>query len=608
MARRDTRDEMRRRAGGLDAALPYLLLAVLVPPALLWGAGWIVAKLTGRAYSAGPGELWAAITGPGQAGAALGAGSTVAVWAVFGALLAVVGFLAVAMFRTVRGQREQQRQEIQKEKGLPDKSVVAREYGERSVMTRRKQIRPDFVPESRRPRATDYAFYDGRCQGVKVYTTFETPTMLLAPSRVGKTQNVIAPRLIEAPGAVLSTSTKTELVRLTWEHREKLGGPMLICDPEGVGAEAGLPGTVRWCLWSGCEEVTEALSRAKVLAAGGSTGVQNGDFWENVTKRVFTPLLHAAALSSETTMADFQKWCFDPKFAEDALTILQEHPGAADMAAMLESVVKMDDLETRANMWAPAANVGTALVDPRIRDTFGPEGEQLNVDDFLRRSGTIYLIAQENGNASSLALTLVDAVWRRAVVQANSARGGRIEPPMHLSLDEIGNIGTLPVLPRMMSEGGGLGIQTTAGFQSLAQAELRYGAAGARALWEASTQRFVLGGVVDDSVLSALSRIAGTRTIVQESVSTNRRGDQPGRSYSEREENVLEKSQIETMRRGLACVVEATKHLVVVELEPAFRRYPTTKKDREQGDSRPVAAGAVPGSTETNTETPKGEQ
>ncbi len=607
MARRDTRDEMRRRVGGLDAALPYLVLAVLVPPALLWGAGWIVAKLTGRAYSAGPGELWAAITGPGQAEAALGAGSPVAVWAVFAALLAVVGFLAVAMFRTVRGQREQQRQEIQKEKGLPDKSVVAREYGERSVMTRRKQIRPDFVPESRRPRVTDYAFYDGRCQGVKVYTTFETPTMLLAPSRVGKTQNVIAPRLIEAPGAVLSTSTKTELVRLTWEHREKLDGPMLICDPEGVGAEAGLPGTVRWCLWSGCEDVTEALSRAKVLAAGGSTGVQNGEFWENVTKRVFTPLLHAAALSAETTMADFQKWCFDPKFAEDALTILQEHPGSEDLAAMLESVVKMDDLETRANMWAPAANVGTALVDPRIRDTFGPAGEQLNVDDFLRRSGTIYLIAQENGNASSLALTLVDAVWRRAVVQANSAPGGRIEPPMHLSLDEIGNIGTLPVLPRMMSEGGGLGIQTTAGFQSLAQAELRYGAAGARALWEASTQRFVLGGVVDDSVLSALSRITGTRTIVQESVSTNRGGQQPGRSYSEREENVLEKSQIETMRRGLACVVEATKHLIVVELEPAFRRYPK-KKDREAGDSRPVAAGAVPGLTETKIETPKGEQ
>ena len=501
--------------------------------------------------------------------------------------------LGTAMFRTVRNQRETQREEIQRERGLPNRQVVARGYGEQSVMARRKQIRPDFEPEGRRPRVTDYAFYDGRCKGVKVYTTFETPTMLLAPSRVGKTQNVIAPRLIEAPGAVLSTSTKTELVRLTWEHREKLGGPMLICDPEGVGAEAGLPGTVRWCLWSGCEDVTEALSRAKVMAAGGASGVQNGEFWENVTKRVFTPLLHAAAVGDDVSMVDFQRWCFDPKFAEDALTILQEQPGAEDLAAMLESVVKMDDLETRANMWAPAANLGTALVDPRIRETFGPEGEQLEIGDFLRRSGTIYLIAQENGNASALVLTLVDAVWRRAVVMANSAPGGRIEPPMHLSLDEIGNIGTLPVLPRMMSEGGGLGVQTTAGFQSVAQAELRYGAAGARALWESVTQRFVLGGVSDDKVLAELSRIADTRTVVRESLSSGRRGDGPGRSYSDHVENVLEKSQIEKMRRGLACVVEATKPLIVVELEPAFRRYAKKGRAKEPAPASPEGSAEV---------------
>ena len=61
------------------------------------------------------------------------------------------------------------------------------------------------------------------------------------------------------------------------------------------------------------------------------------------------------------------------------------------------------------------------------------------------------------------------------------------------------------------------------------------------------------------------------------------------------------------MRRGLACVVEATKPLIVVEMEPAFRRY-AKKKQREKGDSRPAAAGAVPGPTEASTETPKGEQ
>jgi type IV secretion system protein VirD4 len=424
MARRDTRGEMRRRAGGWESFAPYVVLVVMVPPALLWAAGAILSRLGGREYSVGLEELVRAITKPGKAGPTLGGASTPGVWAVFVVLLALFVVLAIAATRTLRGQAERARSEIQNEKGLPDRKTVQAQYGARSVMRRRKEIRPDFTPEDRRARVTDYAFWDGRSQGVKVYTSFETPTMLLAPSRVGKTQNVIAPRAIEAPGAVLSTSTKTELVRMTWEHRKKRGGPMLICDPEGVGAEAGLPGSARWCLWTGCDDVGEALARARVLASGGSSGVQNADFWENVTKRVFTPLLHAAALDSSVTMVKFQKWCFDPKNAMEALEILREHEHAADLAAMLQSIVEMDDLETRANMWAPAANIGTAFVDPHVRETFGPEGEQLDIDDFLARCGTIYVIAQENGNASAMVLCLVDAVWRRAVVAANSAPGG----------------------------------------------------------------------------------------------------------------------------------------------------------------------------------------
>ncbi len=444
-------------------------------------------------------------------------------------------------------------------------------------------------------RPEDCAFFDGMSAGTRVYTTFEISTMLLAPSRVGKTQNVIAPRVVGAPGAVLSTSTKTELVRLTWKHREHLGGPMMVCDPEGVGAEAGLPGTVRWSLWSGCEDITEALARARVLAAGGSSGVQNADFWEATTRRVFTPLLHAAAIDDTVTMERFQRWLFDPKNAADALNILRDTGGADDLADMLASVVEMDDPETRANMWAPASNVGLSLVDRRVRETFGPGGEQFDITRYLREAGTLYLIGQENGNAGQLALTLVDAIWRRAVVMANGSATGRLALPFHLSLDEVGNIGVLPALPRMLSEGGGLGVQTTAVFQSLAQAEVRYGAAVARAMWEAAPQRIVLGGVVDDHVLSALSRAAGRRMVVQESLSSARQREGVGRSYSNHEENVLEKDMIETMPRGTGLLMEATKPLIAVQFEPFFRRFPDTKsKSRPTEDAGTDVAAAVP--------------
>lgn len=572
MPQRENHGEMSRKASGLEVWVIPILTVLVLPFVLLWVAGMLVAKLTHDSYGQMIPELVATIKAPAD---------HVAVWAVFGLFVMVAVAGIVGLVRLLHRQKEKAADDLEEEQGLPSKAKVEENYGGKQLLAAGARLRPGFTPEGRRPRPTDFGFYDGTCRGVKVYTSFETPTLLLSPSRVGKTQNYIAPRVVAAPGAVLSTTTKTEVIRMTWEHRAKLGGPMMICDPEGVGAEAGLPGTVSWCLWAGCEDVSEALARARVLAAGGAGGVDKADFWEQTTKRVLTPLLHAAAIGDGVRAVDFQRWCFDPKNAMEALDILRDDEDAADLAAMLSSVVEMDDMETRSNMWAPASNIGTALVDRRVRATFGPSGEgELDVADFLRRSGTIYLIGQEDGNASQLVLCLVDAVWRAAVRMANAA--GRIEPPLHFSLDEIGNIGTLPVLPRMLSEGGGLGIQTTAAYQSLAQAEVRHGAAKAKAMWEGVTQQAGLGGIADAQVLSAFSRASGQRKVVRESMSSGRFGEGPGRSYSDEKEQVLDDFQIERMRRGLGVVREAAKPLIVVRYEPFYKRYAASKADEEQ--------------------------
>ncbi|GAA1319495.1 hypothetical protein GCM10009591_37240 [Brachybacterium tyrofermentans] len=88
-------------------------------------------------------------------------------------------------------------------------------------------------------------------------------------------------------------------------------------------------------------------------------------------------------------------------------------------------------------------------------------------------------------------------------------------------------------------------------------------------------------------------------------MSSGRRGEGPGRSYSDHVENVLEKAQIEKMRRGLACVVEATKPLIVAELEPAFRRY--AKKKQGKDSARKDPGLPEPAVAEASDETVKGE-
>src|SRR5690606_34853031 len=97
----ETSREMRRRAGSWE----HLFIAVvLIPSAIvgvMWAAGWVVATLTGRAYTATPIDALTSFFAPGMVGPALGAGPTAAVWVVFAVLLAAATALVVAVGRAL---------------------------------------------------------------------------------------------------------------------------------------------------------------------------------------------------------------------------------------------------------------------------------------------------------------------------------------------------------------------------------------------------------------------------------------------------------------------------------------------------------------------------
>ena len=57
-------------------------------------------------------------------------------------------------------------------------------------------------------------------------------------------------------------------------------------------------------------------------------GVTNGDFWAGQTAAVIRCYLHAAAIGGKTAI-DLMRWARNPK-AQEPITILNEHPNAAD--------------------------------------------------------------------------------------------------------------------------------------------------------------------------------------------------------------------------------------------------------------------------------------
>src|SRR5690606_5446585 len=147
----------------------------------------------------------------------------------------------------------------------------------------------------------------------------------------------------------------------------------------------------------------------------------------------------------------------------DAVSILLSNPNAAtgwgdSLQAMLEA-----DPRTRDSIWQGVSLSLGALADPRVLDAVSPtDGEAFDPARLPQNSGTLYLLATGAGANSSAALVsaFVEDLVETARRMAARNPGARLDPPLLLALDEIGNLAPLPSLPSLMAEGGGTGITT----------------------------------------------------------------------------------------------------------------------------------------------------
>ena len=103
----------------------------------------------------------------------------------------------------------------------------------------------------------------------QVWSPIEDTVLRFGGPRVGKSGE-LACRILDAPGAVIATSTRVDLLDLTCPLRERRG-PVWIFNPSGVG---DLPSTVVFDPLAGCEVPKVAHERARDLVAGGDAGVR----------------------------------------------------------------------------------------------------------------------------------------------------------------------------------------------------------------------------------------------------------------------------------------------------------------------------------------------
>lgn len=461
---------------------------------------------------------------PADPGAALGSPglNAVAYWAVVVAFVALLSISGWWVWRVIRDRTRHAISDPNRIAGIATSADVRRAASDRSLLKRAAHLRASVD----KPRSEDIGYLVGVARGTKVWTSVEDSILVIGPPRSGKGAHIVINAILDAPGPVVTTSTRPD--NLTTTIRSRMGrGPVAVFDPQHLAP--GVPAGLRWSPVRGCELPLTAMIRAAGLAAGtglSSVGVENGGFWEGKTRTALQSLLHAAALDGRSPDELF-RWTLDPAAAKDAVAILTSNPAAATgWAESLEAMIDADP-RTRDSIWQGVSLALAALADPRVLDAVSPsEDEQFDPETFLRRNGTLYLLATGAGAgaSSSLVAALVEDLVETARRVAARSPGARLDPPLLLALDEIGNLAPLPSLPVLMAEGGGTGVTTMPVLQSLAQARQRWGDNAATAIWDASIAKIVLGGASGSRDLQDIATLIGDRDEATDSITIGERG------------------------------------------------------------------------------------
>ncbi|MEV4708171.1 TraM recognition domain-containing protein [Actinoplanes sp. NPDC049316] len=415
--------------------------------------------------------------------------------------------------------------------------------------------------------------------GRPLYLANEYTLLAAAVPRFGnKTTRYVIPAVADARGAVLTTSTRLDVAEITYDRRAAIG-PTHIFEPQGE--IRGVP-RMAWSPIEGADDQIVAMLRANGFAAGSGIGdesVENGKWFRDQAATILRGLLHAAALDEHATMLDVLAWSQNPANSRPE-RILRAH-GVDSWADRLARHRETSG-RARDTIQTVVAGALDAFNDPRVLTACSPpRGTQFKPIDWLRESGTIYLVGTRDAQAliAPLLAALSEDILYQAKRLALTAPGGRIEPTLYFIGDEITNIAPLPSLPSLMNEGGGSGIAVSIFAQNLHQLRERWGDKGGRAIADSASARLLIGGSSDVTGMRDAQALAGQVTDISSSHSWG-----SGRATvneSTRRENLLDLADLRTLPEGRALAL-------VGNLPPVELTVPAWWERRDAGE---LAAG-----------------
>lgn len=499
--------------------------------------------------------------------------------------------------------------------GHASREQISAEFSEVAVRRSAVRTRPSMSSaELRGAAATELGFPLYRYRSRPLYGSFVNLTGTLAPTQSGKSRKDLVHKVLDAPGAMLCSTTKLDLVEFAALSRSRrpLAGPVIVYDATG---RLRWPAPLRWSLIEGCQDQQEASRRAYTLVeaaalrveAGGGGGAGNDRVFRERAVVVLTAYLVAAAVS-DSSIDTIRAWATEspePNASNALPTQAGERPqpsrpgrrlpadprpvkilqdaGRAEMAANLRAEMDLDP-RTASAVWMSVRRVVGAWIDPRVRDLLSPaHGRGLDVRRFIGQGGSLFLIAdqQQAAEAVPVLTALAEHFLRTAQDMAMDYPARRADPPVTVVFDELANGTPVPRLAEVISDAAGRGVVIHWAAQSLAQLERLFGSVGEREVRDNTTTLTAWGGIKDDRTLQWLSDICGTYERTRRQSQADGLFSRERHSYSTETVPVMRPGQIRELPAGKVLAIHRGVRCFVADAVDVTKRPDSTQIDAD---------------------------
>jgi type IV secretion system protein VirD4 len=494
-----------------------------------------------------------------------GAGPTVALF-----IALMVSALALVIWWALRAPQHRRGGAV----GLADRGQTRRSAGEtrareKAAWTRRASVAAGRLDVQRAP-LSEVGLLLGHTSrdGEPVVLTLEDQVAVIAPTGAGKTLYLIVGACLDAPGPLVATSTRPELLDAILEARTGMG-TVWVFDPLDV---ATFPDAMVWDPVAGAEESAAASARAASFVAGiGADGSADSSnpFFRQAARAIIARMLHAAALGGRC-MDDVVAWSLDLQNSDTAQGILDRDPRAEVQWAQTLKAARTGADDTVSSIRQTLAQKVEPILSRLVMRQMVP-GRGVQVFDpaaFVRSTDTLVLITDDQAqtNVAPLTTMLLGEVIQAAKQAAAQSMTGALDPPMRIVGDEIANVAPLPKLPGLLSDSRGLGVQWLLAFQSVAQILARWGEDEGRQILANLNCSLVMGGLQDEKALDRFSALVGETEVTEVTSNLDQTNTATGASISTAERTALRAEEIRQLRDGQALVIYRNAPAMLIDL------------------------------------------